>query len=123
MLIMISVPYRSGTGDDPVLIAKNLARLEAMALPIFEKGHVPVIGEWLALPLMKLAGSTQTGDAIYDKISYPTAHQLLRSCDAVLRIEGASKGADKDVEIAKSLGLEVYFDIADVPVESEVGSS
>ena len=57
MLILISGPYRSGTNDDPPKIKENLNRLEAMALPIFRLGHIPVIGEWLALPLLHLAGS------------------------------------------------------------------
>jgi len=35
--------------------------MEAMALPIFRKGHVPIIGEWFAHPLLKLAGSTKPG--------------------------------------------------------------
>ena len=115
MLIMISGPYRSGTGDDPALIRQNLERLEAMALPIFEKGHVPVIGEWVALPLIKLAGSTALGDHVYDRISYPVAHRLLRHCGAVLRIAGNSKGADQDVAVARQLGLSVYFSLNDIP--------
>ncbi|WP_223651434.1 hypothetical protein [Hymenobacter psoromatis] len=45
MLILIAVPYRSGTHDDPARMAANLARLEAAALPLFRAGHLPVIGE------------------------------------------------------------------------------
>jgi len=45
MLILIAGPYRSGTGDDPLLMAQNLARLEAAAWPVFRSGHVPMIGE------------------------------------------------------------------------------
>lgn len=115
MMILIAGPYRSGTNDDPQLIQKNLDNLEAVALPIFEKGHIPMIGEWIALPLMKLAGSKAIGDTVWDKIQYPTAHRILEKCDAVLRIPGASKGADQDVEIAKKLGLPVYYSIDDVP--------
>ena len=73
MLILIAGPYRSGTNDDPRLIQQNLNRLEAMALPIFRLGHVPLIGEWLALPLLKLAGCIKPGDHIYQEISYPVA--------------------------------------------------
>lgn len=115
MLILIAGPYRSGTNDDPVLIQQNLERLEAMALPIFRKGHIPIIGEWVALPLIHLAGSTQLGDAIWQDIQYPVAHGLLRKCDAVLRIEGASKGADEDVRVAQQLGLKVYHRLSDIP--------
>ena len=115
MLIMICGPYRSGTGNNPELIQKNMDKLEAMALPIFRKGHIPMIGEWVANPLIELAGSKQVGDAIFKELQYPTAHRLLTKCDAVLRIEGASKGADQDVELAKELGLKVYYSLDQIP--------
>jgi hypothetical protein len=41
---------------------------------------------------------------------------LLERCDAVLRIEGASKGADEDVRIAHQRGLPVYSSIEEVPL-------
>ena len=91
MLILIAGPYRSGTNDDPKLMRQNLDNLEAVALPLFRKGHVPMIGEWVALPLIQLAGSTKPGDAAWEEIQYPVAHRLLEKCDAILRIEGASK--------------------------------
>ncbi len=115
MLILIAGPYRSGTNDDPALMKANLERLEAMALPLFRKGHVPMIGEWVALPLLNLAGSQQPGDEVWQEIQYPVAHRLLEKCDAVLRIEGASKGADQDVAIAKERGLPVYYSLDEVP--------
>ena len=118
MLILIAGPYRSGTNDDPVLIQKNLDNLEAMALPIFRKGHVPMIGEWVALPLLKLAGSEKPGDEIWNEIQYPTAHRLLEKCDAVLRIPGASKGADMDVKIAAERGLKIYYSLDEIPMIS-----
>lgn len=114
-LILIAGPYRSGTGDDPAKIAANLQRLEAAALAVWQKGHVPVIGEWLALPLMKQAGSRQIGDALYQAYGYPVADRLLEHCDGVLRLEGASKGADGDVALAKYLGLPVYRSPEDLP--------
>lgn len=115
MLILIAGPYRSGTNDDPQKMAENLRRLESVALPLFRLGHVPMIGEWVALPLLRLAGSTQPGDAAYEEILYPTAKRLLQKCDAVLRLEGASKGADEDVRIALERGLPVYYRLEDVP--------
>ncbi|NET35486.1 MAG: DUF4406 domain-containing protein [Cyanothece sp. SIO1E1] len=118
MLILIAGPYRSGTNDDPTLIQKNLDNLEAMALPIFRKGHVPMIGEWVALPLLQLAGSEKPGDEIWNEIQYPTAHRLLEKCDAVLRIPGASKGADMDVKIAAERGLKIYYSLDEIPMIS-----
>ncbi|AMQ00199.1 hypothetical protein AY601_3331 [Pedobacter cryoconitis] len=119
MLILIAGPYRSGTNDDPELITQNLSRLEAVALPLFRLGHIPMIGEWVALPLLHLAGSKKPGDEAYEEILYPVAHRLLSKCDAVLRLEGASKGADEDVRIAKERGLKVYYSLDDVPHADE----
>lgn len=115
MMILIAGPYRSGTGDDPEKMAANLKRLEAASWPIFQKGHVPMIGEWVALPVWERAGGLTVGDALYDRILHPTAGRLLQHCDAVLRIPGASKGADNDVKIARDRGIPVYFSLDEVP--------
>jgi len=115
MMILIAGPYRSGTNNDPELIKKNMDRLESVALPIFRKGHIPMIGEWVANPLIELAGSKELGDEIFAEIQYPAAHRLLTKCDAILRIEGASKGADQDVKIGKELGLKIYYDVNEIP--------
>jgi hypothetical protein len=115
MMILIAGPYRSGTGDDPSKMAANLKKLEEASWPIFQKGHVPMIGEWVALPIWNCAGGKQVGDALYEEILHPTAGRLLQHCDAVLRLAGASKGADNDVEIAKARGIPVYYDVSDVP--------
>jgi hypothetical protein len=115
MLILIAGPYRSGTNDDPALMQHNLNQLESVALPIFRKGHVPMIGEWVALPLIHLAGSAKPGDAAWEEVQYPVAHRLLEKCDAILRIPGASKGADEDVRIAKERGLMVFYKLEEIP--------
>jgi hypothetical protein len=118
MLILIAGPYRSGTNGDPLRIAQNLDRLESFALSIYKAGHIPVIGEWVALPLMKQAGSLKLGDDISEQYLYPVASRLLERCDAVLRIEGESKGADEDLRLARERGLQVYWRMEDVPVLS-----
>ncbi|WP_422861466.1 DUF4406 domain-containing protein [Flagellimonas sp. W118] len=115
MMILIAGPYRSGTNNDPKLMQENLERLESMALPLFRMGHMPIIGEWLALPLLKLAGAKEPGDKVWEEIQYPAAHRMLLKCDAVLRIEGESKGADEDVRVARENGLKIYFNLEDVP--------
>ncbi|MGZ3754681.1 MAG: DUF4406 domain-containing protein, partial [Mucilaginibacter sp.] len=74
----------------------------------------PIVGEWLALPLLRVAGSKIPGDEIYSEISYPIAHRILAKCDGVLRLGGASTGADNDVKLARELGLEIYFNINDI---------
>jgi hypothetical protein len=115
LMILIAGPYRSGTGDDPAKLAANVQAMEAFALPLFEAGHIPVVGEWFALPLVALAGSKQVGDAPFNAIFHPIAERLLDRCDAVLRVGGPSQGADEMVRIAQTQGKPVFFDLAEIP--------
>jgi hypothetical protein len=114
-MILIAGPYRSGTGDDPARMAANLARLEGAAWPLFAAGHVPMIGEWVALPVLASAGAAGPLDPLAEQVMYPTAQRLLQRCDGVLRLPGASTGADQDVAIARERGIPVWFRIEDVP--------
>lgn len=116
MMILIAGPYRSGSGDDPKKMAANLSRLEQASYPIFRAGHVPMIGEWVALPIWNTAGGKTVGDALYDEILHPTAGRLIERCDAILRLPGDSKGADNDVRLAHERGIPVYTRIEDIPV-------
>lgn len=115
MMILVAGPYRSGTDDDPGRIAANVAAMEACALPLYERGHVPVLGEWLALPVVHAAGSQAPGDSVYDAIFHPHCERLLAHCDAVLRIGGASSGADRMVAAAEARGLLVYRSLVEIP--------
>ncbi|AOJ74908.1 MULTISPECIES: hypothetical protein [Burkholderia] len=119
LLVLVAGPWRSGTDGDPARIAANLRRLEQAALAVYRRGHVPMIGEWLSLPLATAAGATAIGDAISESFLYPAAHRLLRRCDAVLRIDGASRGADADVTLARQLGKAVYSSVEAIPVVQE----
>ena len=116
MMILIAGPYRSGTGDDPEKMTANLRLMESFALPIFRLGHIPVLGEWFALPLLHLAGSKQVGDQLYQEIFHPIVERLLEKCDAVLRVGGASGVADLMLEVARRNGLQVYTQIEQIPV-------
>ena len=72
-------------------MTENLRAMEAQAHPLFRAGHIPGIGEWLALPLVALAGSRRVGDVAFDEIFHPIAERLLARCDAVLRVGAASQ--------------------------------
>ena len=115
LLILIAGPYLSGTNGDPVLIAANLAALESWSLPVYQRGHLAVVGEWFALPIIRAAGGLVPGDEIFKKYQYPVAHRLISRCDGVLRIPGASAGADLDVVRARELGLPIYTRVEDIP--------
>ena len=85
LLILISGPYLSGSNGDETAIAANLQRMEDYALPIYKKGHIAV------------------------------ANRLLEKCDAVLRIPGASRGADLEMEKARAMGKRIYMSLEEIP--------
>jgi hypothetical protein len=115
LMILVAGPARGGTGDDPEKIAHNIDEMTRVGLNLFERGHLPIVGEWLAVPLIAAAGSTRVGDEIYDRIQHPLAEQILARCDGCLRIGGASSGADHMIATARALGKSVWFSIDDVP--------
>ena len=115
MMILIAGPYRSGTNDDPEKIKANVRVMEAFALPIYRAGHIPMLGEWPALPLVEWAGSKRIGDDVFNEIFHPLAVRLLSRCDAVLRVGGPSAGADEMVRVAQKLGLKLYYNLEDIP--------
>ncbi len=118
-MILIAGPYRSGTNDDPELLARNVRFMESFALAIFRAGHVPVVGEWFALPLVELAGSKKIGDEPFNEIFHPIAIRLVEACDAILRVGGPSTGADDMVRIGRELGRDIYSALAEIPGCSE----
>lgn len=114
-MILVAGPYRSGTNDDPALIAANVKQMTDTALRLYNIGHLPVLGEWFALPLIEAAGSEKTGDAIFNKLFHPVAIRLVAHCDAVLRIGGPSTGADEMVAVGISHGKIIFRDFEEIP--------
>jgi hypothetical protein len=107
--IMVAGPYRSGA-PTPAEQHRNLAELNAAAAEIFRKGHVPVIGVNMALPVIDAAGPSS-----YDEIMLPLSLALAARCDAVLRIGGASAGADQEVGAIRSRGGTLYASLSEIP--------
>jgi hypothetical protein len=123
LLILIAGPYKSGTNGDEALMRRNLERLQEAAWPIFAAGHVPMIGEWVALPVLASAGGFGPNDPLAEQVMYPTAQRLLQHCDAVLRLPGESAGADQDVAIARERGIPVYTSLEQIPGASGVSGT
>jgi hypothetical protein len=115
-MILIAGPYRSGTNDQPELIAANVKAMTDTALEVYRMGHMPVLGEWFALPLIEAAGSKEVGDDIFNEFFHPVAVKLITHCDAVLRIGGPSSGADEMVRVGRSKGKIIYNNKSDIPV-------
>ncbi len=109
MWIMVSGPYASGARSREDR-ERNLAVLNAAAVALFRKGHVPVVGVNLALPVCDAAERED-----YDGIMLPLCLRLAERCDAVLRLDGASAGADQEVECIRARGGIVYRALDDVP--------
>jgi hypothetical protein len=114
-MILIAGPYRSGTNDDPIMIEKNVHFMHEMALEVYKKGHLPVLGEWFALPLIAAAGSKEMGDEVFNQIFHPVAINLISFCTAVLRVGGPSKGADEMISTGQTKGKIIYHDIREIP--------
>ena len=113
MWIMVAGPYRSGSSD-PATWARNLRRLNDAAYAVFQKGHLPVIGVNLALPVIESAGHD-----MYQQVMIPMSLALTERCDAVLRIDGVSQGADDEVQKFRARGLPVFRSIEEIPLNSQ----
>src|SRR5882724_5124461 len=107
--IMVAGPYQSGSSD-PAVWADNLRKLNLAAKAIFEKGHLPIIGVNMSLPVIEAAGQE-----FYERIMMPLSLRLTERCDAVLRIEGVSKGADEEVDRFRARGFRVFQSIDEIP--------
>lgn len=105
---MVSGPYRSGTQTQQQR-DENLHVLNAAAVALFRRGHTPVIGVNVALPMIQAGGG-------YDEVMMPVSLALCERCDAVLRVGGPSKGADDEVERFKAAGKPVYEAVDEVPI-------
>lgn len=115
MWIMIAGPYRTGTTSEAEREA-NLNFLNRAAYQVFLKGHVPIIGVNLALPVIRAAGADR-----YEALMMPLSLALAERCEAVLRIGGASTGADQEVARVRARGGQVYGSVEEVPDASAAG--
>ncbi len=108
LMILVAGPYRSGTNGEPEQLQANVDAMNRAALDVFKRGHLPVTGEALALPLIDLGAG-------FDETFHPIARRLVKRCDGVLRIGGPSTGADEMVALAREHGKRVFADAADLP--------
>jgi hypothetical protein len=114
LMVLVAGPYRSGTNGDPEKIAANVEAMTAVALDLYRRGHLPVLGEWFALPLIEQAERSDAGGDAFAELFHPVAERVLERCDGVLRIGGPSEGADRMVDTARRLGKVVYSSIEDI---------
>ena len=113
MWIMIAGPYKAGTKSREEA-QNNLMCLNRAAYDVFLKGHVPIIGVNLALPIIEAAG-----EHTYEEIMMPISLAAADRCDAILRVGGKSGGADREVERVLAHGGRVYKAASDIPSAKE----
>ncbi|MBL8644531.1 MAG: DUF4406 domain-containing protein [Rhodospirillaceae bacterium] len=109
LLIMIAGPYTSG-GAGPAQRERNLHLLNEAAVKVWEKGHVPLIGVNAVKPVIDAAGEGR-----YAEMMMPMCLVLAERCDAVLRIGGASTGADQEMECVAAKGGFVFRHVDEIP--------
>ena len=81
------------------------------ALAVFRKGHVPIIGVNLALPVIAAAGGDGAAEAA---IMMPLSLALAERCDAFLRIGGPSVGADQEMARFVAVGKRVFRSVEEI---------
>ena len=114
LMILVAGPYRSGTSDDPAKIAPTSRHDRHCAAAVSRRAPAG------AGRVVRAAADRARGLERYrrrgvqrDLPSHP--RRLLAKCDACLRIGGPSQGADEMVAVARALGKQVYFDLAQIP--------
>jgi hypothetical protein len=106
---MVAGPYSAAARTDAER-AENLRVLNRAAYEVLRRGHIPIIGVNLALPIIEAAGPET-----YDQIMMPLSLAAAERCDAVLRIGGPSTGADQEVEHIRARGGAVYRSLDEIP--------
>ncbi len=109
MWIMVGGPYTSGARDAEER-QRNLDVMNDAALAVFGKGHVPIIGVNLALPIINIAGHDH-----FDEIMMPISLAVAKRCDAFFRVGGPSLGADQECDQFLARGLPVFHSLDEVP--------
>jgi len=98
--IYIAAPY---TIPDPI---ENTHKACKIADELVKKGYVPVIPHLSFVWHLISPKETQ--------FWYDYTMDLMKLCDAVLRVEGESMGADREVEMAQKIGMKVYYNIDEI---------
>ena len=93
LLVYIAGPYTHGRWEDNIIQAIEIAQ------QIWMTGHTPFLPHTM----------TSLWSLLYPKNQWIRLDlKWLEQCDALIRIEGKSEGADTEVEFAEESGIPVY---------------
>jgi hypothetical protein len=98
--IFIASPYSIGNQEGNVLVSMRAANR------ILEEGLIPFV------PLLSHYWHIQFPKEYEEWCRYDL--EWLKSCDALLRLPGVSKGADNEVFTARELGIPVFVSMEEL---------
>lgn len=101
MRIYVAGPIRVGNRTE------NIIRAIRLGDELLNLGHTPYVPHAVCALWQTVAPRSEE-----DWIRFDLA--WLRQCDAVIRIEGESAGADQEVTEACRLGIPVYYSVAEL---------
>ena len=101
MLIYIAAPYSLGD------VVSNVRFACEVGDKILAKGHIPFI------PHLSHFWHYLSPKSYEEWLRIDQA--FIPRCDALLRMNGISKGADLEVKQAKECGIPVFYDIKEIP--------
>lgn len=100
MRIYIAAPYTNGD------VAQNVRKVMEVANKLMDMGHIPFIPHLTHFQHLYFPRPYE------DWIKLD--NEFLPFCEAVIRLEGESKGADAEVKLAKNLGIKIYYNISEI---------
>lgn len=107
MLIAVAGPYSAETTDER---QRNLDAMNQAAVEVFQRGHIPVIGVNVALPVVEFLPAEQDRYTAIMAISLA----VVDKCDAILII-GESPGVNRERDLVRAKGLPVYSSVTEIP--------
>jgi len=107
-IVFVAGPYSAPTAEGE---ARNIRNAVDIGRILFEKGYYPIVPHLMVREYY--TSEDATGPFGYDAmLQYTLA--IVPRCDALL-LYGHSFGADRECELARSLGKPVYHDVSELP--------
>jgi len=111
MFIYVSGPYSPPISEaneeaKKEVIEKNIKIANETALALVRKGHIPFV------PHTMMRGWEDIHQ-VPRKLALEICHRWVEKCDALYFI-ASSNGAESEREIAKSLGMPIYYDLSEI---------
>lgn len=111
MRIYVAGPY---TADHPRKVLENVNKAIDVAMELMKKGHSVYVPHWTHYMHLRPHCTFEYDEYVKNDMEW------VKVSDAVFRLYGESKGADREVMLANRLGkLTYYYDLDSVPDAEE----